>query len=94
MNKTPNENARFLDHLKDLKGLQTDAQLAAKLGLNPPSISKLRHKHLDIGDSLIITIHEEFGLSIRDIKGHLNLPSLKSFNAVRRADSGQMVAQC
>ena len=34
----------------------------------PPVISKIRHKILPVGPNLLIRMHEETGLSIRDLR--------------------------
>jgi hypothetical protein len=51
--------------------LKNDAALARKLRVAPPVISKLRHGKLTLGATLIISIHEETGMPIKEIKEYL-----------------------
>lgn len=52
--------------------LKNDAALARAMAVAPPVISKLRHGRLPVGSSMLIRMHEETGLSIRDLKTQLN----------------------
>ena len=52
--------------------LKNDAALSRALEVPPPVISKIRHRKLSIGPSLLIRMHEESGMSIRDLKFILN----------------------
>ena len=54
----------LIDHLK----LETDAELAQVLGVLPPAISKIRHRCYGIGPILLISMHEESGLSIKELR--------------------------
>ena len=67
---TENVNA-LLDAIINRQKLKNDAQLCRLLEIQPPVISKLRHGHLPIGASLLIRIHEETGMSIRELKDYL-----------------------
>lgn len=64
-------NNVMLDDIKAVLRLKNDAALSRVLEAAPPVVSKIRHGHLPIGDSLIITIHELTGWAPRDIKAHL-----------------------
>lgn len=57
----------FDEVIKQLK-LRNDAQLARMLEVAPPVISKMRHKRLPVGASMIIRIHECTLLSVREIR--------------------------
>lgn len=59
---------RLLDALIDRLRLKNDAALARLLGVNPPTISKIRHRRLEVGASLLIRMHEETGLNVRDLR--------------------------
>ncbi len=48
--------------------LRNDCQLAEFLGTSAPVISKIRNGKFPIGDGLMIRIHEELGIHVRDIK--------------------------
>ncbi|MBC3932007.1 hypothetical protein [Undibacterium curvum] len=58
----------MLDALVATMQLKNDAALARRLKVAPPVISKLRHGTLPVGPSLLITAHEESGISIKDLK--------------------------
>jgi plasmid maintenance system antidote protein VapI len=65
---TTNGINRLLDECTRLAELKNDAALSRALEVAPPVISKLRNDRLPLGASLIIRMHEAFGLSIADIK--------------------------
>jgi plasmid maintenance system antidote protein VapI len=54
--------------------LPNDAALARKLGVAPPVVSKIRHARMVIGATLILRIHETFGLAVEEIRAVGNLP--------------------
>jgi hypothetical protein len=58
----------LLDTLIKKLGIKNDAALSRVLEVAPPVISKIRHKTLPVGPNLLIRIHEETGLSIREIR--------------------------
>lgn len=57
-----------LDALIPTLRLKNDADLARALGVAPSHISKLRIRHLAVGASKLIRMHELSGLSIRDLR--------------------------
>lgn len=59
---------RLLDTLIELMQLKNDAALARMLEVAPPVISKIRHRRLPVGASLLIRMHEESGLTIGDLR--------------------------
>ena len=59
---------RLLDTVMEHLGLKNDAALSRALEIAPPVISKIRHRRLSIGASLLIRMHEETGLSILDLR--------------------------
>lgn len=59
---------RLLDTLIEKMGLKNDAALARALEVAPPVISKIRHKRLPVGASLLIRMHEVSELSIHDLR--------------------------
>lgn len=61
----PNE---LLDLVKAQLALKNDVALAHTLGVLPSTISNIRHERLLIGDYILVRIHEEIGLSIRELK--------------------------
>lgn len=48
--------------------LKNDAALSRTLDVAPPVISKIRHRRLPVGASLLIRMHEVTELSIKDLR--------------------------
>jgi len=48
--------------------LKNDAALSRALEVSPPVISKIRHRTLPVGASLLIRMHEVTELSIRELR--------------------------
>lgn len=48
--------------------LKNDAALCRVLEVSPPIISKIRHRRLPIGASMLIRMHEVSGMSINDLR--------------------------
>lgn len=59
---------RLLDMLIERLNLKNDAALSRALDVAPPVISKIRHGRLPIGASMLIRMHEETGLNIRELR--------------------------
>lgn len=59
---------RLLDALIQLLRLKNDAALSRALEVAPPVISKIRHRRLPVGASMLIRMHEVSGLTIRDLR--------------------------
>ncbi len=59
---------RLLDALIQKLGLKNDAALSRALEVRPPVISKIRHRTLPVGASLLIRMHEVTALSIRALR--------------------------
>lgn len=62
---------KLLDAVMANLNLKNDAALCRILEVAPPVVSKLRHGALHIGPSMLIRMHEETGLSIREMKSYL-----------------------
>ena len=58
----------LLDTLIDKLHLKNDAALSRALEVAPPVISKIRHRRLPVGASLLIRVHEVSDLSIRELR--------------------------
>ena len=65
--KTYDPNA-LLDTLIARLQLKNDAALCRLLEVGPPVISKIRHKRLPIGSSMLIRMHEISNLTIRELR--------------------------
>ena len=58
----------LLDSLIEKLHLKNDAALSRALEVAPPVISKIRHRRLHVGASLLIRMHEVSNLSIRELR--------------------------
>jgi hypothetical protein len=58
----------LLDTLIKQLNLKNDAALSRSLEVAPPVISKIRHRHLPVGASLLIRMHEISDVSIKDLR--------------------------
>ncbi|MFC7519079.1 helix-turn-helix domain-containing protein [Herbaspirillum sp. GCM10030257] len=59
---------QLLDKIMHDMGLTTDAALCRVLSISPPVLSKVRHGRVPFGAALIISVHEETGISIKELK--------------------------
>jgi plasmid maintenance system antidote protein VapI len=59
---------RLIDALIETMNLKNDAALARLLEVAPPVISKIRHRRLPVGASLLIRMHEATDMSIRELR--------------------------
>jgi hypothetical protein len=64
----PRDVNHLLDVLIDKLNLKNDAALCRTLRVVPPVISKLRHGKMSVGPALLITMHEESGISIKELR--------------------------
>ena len=58
----------LLDTLIVKLQLKNDAALSRILGVSPPVISKIRHRKLAVGASMLLYMHEASGLSLRELR--------------------------
>lgn len=58
----------LLDALLQKLNLKNDAALSRMLGVSHPAISKIRHRKLPVGASLLIRMHEVSDLSIKELR--------------------------
>lgn len=65
--ETYNPN-HLLDVLIGKLQLKNDAALSRMLEVAPPVISKIRHRRLPVGASMLIRMHEVTGMTIRDLR--------------------------
>lgn len=59
---------RLLDTVIERFGLKNDADLCRRLCVAPPMISKIRNRRVPLGDNMLVLLHEETGLSIRELR--------------------------
>jgi hypothetical protein len=57
-----------LDGIINRLQLKNDAALARALEVAPPLISKIRHRRLPVGASLLIRMHEVTALPVRELR--------------------------
>lgn len=58
----------LLDILRSRLHLKNDAELSRVLEVAPPVISKIRHRRLPVGASMLIRMHEVSELSIKELR--------------------------
>jgi len=68
IDQTSYDPNRLLDALLEKMSLKNDAALSRMLEVAPPVISKIRHRRLPIGASLLIRMHETTEMSIRELR--------------------------
>jgi hypothetical protein len=64
----------LLDALIAKLELKNDAALSRALEVAPPVISKIRHRTLPIGATILLRMHEVSDFSIRDLKALMGNP--------------------
>jgi plasmid maintenance system antidote protein VapI len=67
-NKEQYDPNHLLGALIEKLNLKNDAALSRALEVAPPVISKIRHRRLPVGASLLIRMHEVCDLSISDLR--------------------------
>ena len=58
----------FIDRLISRLGLRSSSALARKVGLSPSVISKVRHRRLAVSGEILLKIHEETEIPIRELR--------------------------
>lgn len=64
----------LLDAIIARLGLKNDAALSRALEVAPPVISKIRHRTLPIGATILLRMHEVSDFSIRELKALMGNP--------------------
>ena len=59
---------RLLDAMLEKLALKNDAALSRALEVAPPILSKVRHRRLPVGASLLIRMHEVTDLSVAQLR--------------------------
>ncbi|MGJ9419882.1 hypothetical protein ACHAC9_19335 [Massilia sp. CMS3.1] len=59
---------RLLDTLIEKLHLKNDAELCRVLEVQPPIISKIRHRKLNVGATILLRMHEKSNIPIRELK--------------------------
>jgi hypothetical protein len=58
----------LLDTLIQRMQLKNDAELCRVLEVQPPIISKIRHRKLNVGATILLRMHEKSNIPIRELK--------------------------
>jgi hypothetical protein len=58
----------LLDTLIERLHLKNDAELCRVLEVQPPIISKIRHRKLNVGATILLRMHEKSNIPIRELK--------------------------
>lgn len=66
---------KLLDTLIEKLHLKNDAELCRVLEVQPPIISKIRHRKLNVGATILLRMHEKSNIPIRELK-ELTSPAL------------------
>jgi hypothetical protein len=66
---------RVLDAIIAKLQLKNDAALSRALDVAPPVISKIRHRTLPIGATILLRMHEVSDFSIRELKALMGSPA-------------------
>jgi hypothetical protein len=82
-NPDPN---KLLNHLRAHLRLKSDAALAGRLQVAAPVLSKIRHGRLPVGATLLISMHEESDISIKDLRALMG-DRRKHFRAAAQSES-------
>jgi plasmid maintenance system antidote protein VapI len=61
----------LLDSMLEKLKLKNDAALSRALEVAPPVISKIRHRRLPVGASMLIRMHEVSNLSVAELRNLL-----------------------
>jgi hypothetical protein len=59
---------KLLDTLIEKLHLKNDAELCRVLEVQPPIISKIRHRKLSVGATILLRMHEKSNIPIRELK--------------------------
>ncbi len=73
MPKAIKSNCPLLDYLNQRFG--NDAALGRTLNVSPMIISKIRNQRMPLGETVILRIHEAFGISVSEIRQLSGVPS-------------------
>lgn len=58
----------LINYLRREYELRNDAELAKRIGVKPPAISKLRHGTAALTPAIILKIHEAFNMPVKEIR--------------------------
>lgn len=61
--------SRLFDVICQTRGLKTDVELAALLGVGSAQICKVKHRVQPLSGQLLLRIHEVTGMEIGELKG-------------------------
>ncbi|CUI07991.1 hypothetical protein LXA47_20730 [Massilia sp. P8910] len=67
---------KVLDAIIERLQLKNDAALSRALEVAPPVISKIRHRTLPIGATILLRMHEISDFSIRELRAMMGVPAV------------------
>ena len=70
--------------LVKILGLKNAAELARRMGIEQPVLSKIRSGKLPVNATFILNVHEVFGLAVSDIRRISNTPRKQYFSAKKQ----------
>lgn len=73
MRGTKEGQNRLMDQVRTTLILRNDAELARKVGVAPPVISKIRHAKLGVPDGMLIKFHEMTGMRFSEMREILGI---------------------
>jgi transcriptional regulator with XRE-family HTH domain len=65
------EPMKLLDFLLEKYQIKNDRQLGLRLGLKAPTLSKIRAGRSSVSAAVILAIHKEFKMPVKDIEALL-----------------------
>jgi len=74
LNSTTYDPDGLIDGLIDKLCLKNDAALSRLLAVAPPVISKIRHRRLPVGPSLLLRIQDATGIQVNEARQMAGLP--------------------
>lgn len=66
----------LLDALASRLQVKSDAGLARKLEMNPPAISKIRHRVIPVTAETLLRMHDVSGLPVNDLRKLMGVPTV------------------
>lgn len=58
----------LLDHVASILSFKNDAAMCRQLMLRPSAISKIRHRRTNVTAAILLTIHEETGIDLKQLR--------------------------
>jgi transcriptional regulator with XRE-family HTH domain len=69
----------LLNYCQLVVGVPSDMQLAKRMGITPPALSKVRHRRVGISSDLLLALHDVTGESLAELKRIAGIPKFIPF---------------